>query len=445
MIVNLADLLADLKARDAKKPRLQDVPTRGQQLSASCRPTSEPAWLCAPERDEWDYTKNRPQPTPVSPNVARTGMPQLSMRVLRPTICEATRLQIKRLEYEVGSVYKQISAYISWPFVAETKAVRPEERERNLERWANLFYKVRNLERVRKKARLVAKASVWGSRSRQEEWKACRSEKDFIGLILKYGSCVPDLWKRVTGLEKQLRELQLPPPPPTTMADVPFVRQKLSKNDEWDSDYEPSADEDDDEDEGIDEHTLPLSPLRTLRGGLNAGPSGIWMDKVDTSKIKRDARARADGSHWLLDKFDHSGSGEAWFAEHERNYRLLTALAPSELKARARTAGASQADIDAIVQNPRRPRCVCINDARHPQDCWLKHKLRELIQRKQREEKDRLGRVDRCIAWKAATGEKRGARPAKLTHEQFAAIKAPESSVQFKRKCPGANKAGLKF
>ena len=67
-----------------------------------------------------------------------------------------------------------------------------------------------------------------------------------------------------------------------------------------------------------------------------------------------------------------------------------------------------------------------------------------------------LGRVDRCIAWKAATGEKRGARPAKLTHAQFAAIRAPESSVQFKlrapessvqfkRKCPGANKAGLKF
>ena len=75
----------------------------------------------------------------------------------------------------------------------------------------------------------------------------------------------------------------------------------------------------------------------------------------------------------------------------------------------------------------------------------LKHKLRELIQRKQREEKDRLDRVDRCIAWKAATGEKRGARPAKLTHAQFAAIRAPESSVQFKRKCPGANKAGLKF
>ena len=147
-----------------------------------------------------------------------------------------------------------------------------------------------------------------------------------------------------------------------------------------------------------------------------------------------------------VDKFDHSGSGEAWFAAHERNYRLLTALAPSELKARARTAGASQADIDAIVQNPRRPRCVCINDARHPQDCWLKHKLRELIQRKQREEKDRLGRVHSCsIAWKAATGEKRGARPAKLTHAQFAAIRAPESSVQFKRKCPGANKAGLKF
>ena len=88
---------------------------------------------------------------------------------------------------------------------------------------------------------------------------------------------------------------------------------------------------------------------------------------------------------------------------------------------------------------------TCINDARHPQDCWLKHKLRELIQRKQREEKDRLDRVDRCIAWKAATGEKRGARPAKLTHAQFAAIRAPESSVQFKRKCPGANKAGLKF
>ena len=75
---------------------------------------------------------------------------------------------------------------------------------------------------------------------------------------------------------------------------------------------------------------------------------------------------------------------------------------------------------------------------------------------KQREEKDRLDRVDRCIAWKAATGEKRGARPAKLTHAQFAAIRAPESSVQFKlrapessvqfkRKCPGANKAGLKF
>ena len=67
-----------------------------------------------------------------------------------------------------------------------------------------------------------------------------------------------------------------------------------------------------------------------------------------------------------------------------------------------------------------------------------------------------LDRVDRCIAWKAATGEKRGARPAKLTHAQFAAIRAPESSVQFKlrapessvqfkRKCPGANKAGLKF
>ena len=158
----------------------------------------------------------------------------------------------------------------------------------------------------------------------------------------------------------------------------------------------------------------------------------------------------------MLDKFDHSGSGEAWFAAHERNYRLLTALAPSELKARARTAGASQADIDAIVQNPRRPKCVCMDDARHPQDCWLKHKLRELIQRKQREEKDRLDRVDRCIAWKAATGEKRGARPAKLTHAQFAAIRAPESSVQFKlrapessvqfkRKCPGANKAGLKF
>ena len=96
-----------------------------------------------------------------------------------------------------------------------------------------------------------------------------------------------------------------------------------------------------------------------------------------------------------------------------------------------------------------------MDDARHPQDCWLKHKLRELIQRKQREEKDRLGRVHSCsIAWKAATGEKRGARPAKLTHAQFAAIRAPsvqfklrapESSVQFKRKCPGANKAGLKF
>ena len=304
---------------------------------------------------------------------------------------------------------------------------------------------------------MVAKANI--ACSRREEWKACRNEKDFIGLILKYGSSVPDLWKRVTGLEKQLRELQSPPPtpsPPTTMADVPFVRQKLSKNDEWDSDYEPSTDEDDDEDEGIDEHTLPLSPLRTLRGGLNAGPSGILMDKVDTSKVKRDARAQADGSHWMLDKFDHSGSGEAWFAAHERNYRPLTALAPSELKARARTAGASQADIDAIVQNPRRPKCVCMDDARHPQDCWLKHKLRELIQRKQREEKDRLDRVDRCIAWKAATGEKRGARPAKLTHAQFAAIRAPESSVQFKlrapessvqfkRKCPGANKAGLKF
>ena len=98
------------------------------------------------------------------------------------------------------------------------------------------------------------------------------------------------------------------------------------------------------------------------------------------------------------------------------------------------------------------------NQARRlrPVNCWLKHKLRELIQRKQREEKDRLDRVDRCIAWKAATGEKRGARPAKLTHAQFAAIRAPESSVQFKlrapessvqfkRKCPGANKAGLKF
>ena len=52
---------------------------------------------------------------------------------------------------------------------------------------------------------------------------------------------------------------------------------------------------------------------------------------------------------------------KAWFAQHERNYRPLTALAPSELKARARTAGASQADIDAIVQNPRRPKCVCSN------------------------------------------------------------------------------------
>ena len=56
MIVNLADL----KARDAKKPRLHYVPSRGQQLSASCRPASEPAWACAPERDEWDYTKTRP-------------------------------------------------------------------------------------------------------------------------------------------------------------------------------------------------------------------------------------------------------------------------------------------------------------------------------------------------------------------------------------------------
>ena len=34
MIVNLADLLADLKARDAKKPRLQYVPSR-EQLSYS--------------------------------------------------------------------------------------------------------------------------------------------------------------------------------------------------------------------------------------------------------------------------------------------------------------------------------------------------------------------------------------------------------------------------
>eukprot|EP01048_Picozoa_sp_COSAG05_P034191 COSAG05_NODE_14144_length_406_cov_1.156352_2_plen_80_part_00 len=78
------------------------------------------------------------------------------MRVLRPTICVATRLQIKRLEYEIGCVYKQISAYISWPFVAETKAVCPDKR----------------LKRVRDKAWLVAKANI--ACSRREEWKACR-------------------------------------------------------------------------------------------------------------------------------------------------------------------------------------------------------------------------------------------------------------------------------
>ena len=66
---------------------------------------------------------------------------------------------------------------------------------------------------------------------------------------------------------------------------------------------------------------------------------------------------------------------------------------PRELKQRALTAGAVQADIDKIERDPGRLRCICMQDKRYPKDCWLKHQLILLIKRKKQIEQERQDRV----------------------------------------------------
>ena len=62
------------------------------------------------------------------------------------------------------------------------------------------------------------------------------------------------------------------------------------------------------------------------------------------AEVKRNARKNNNGTHWM-DTGYGNGSGKFWAAETQINERPLKSLKPRELKQRALTAGAVQADI----------------------------------------------------------------------------------------------------
>eukprot|EP01048_Picozoa_sp_COSAG05_P033031 COSAG05_NODE_13004_length_445_cov_0.881503_2_plen_97_part_00 len=93
--------------------------------------------------------------------------------------------------------------------------------------------------------------------------------------------------------------------------------------------------------EEVDERQLMLMP----RG------IPIEEDGYDLAEAKRNARKNNNGTHWA-DTGYGNGSGTFWAAETEINERPLQSLKPRELKQRALTAGAVQADIDKIERDP---------------------------------------------------------------------------------------------
>ena len=440
--------LADLKAHVAKKPRLYPpLPTYGQRLSASCGTTDEVPRGVLPLTFEQPPIERQLACHADPFAIARMPLAQEGgsgeYHVARPPrrgIVLAEKRDKNSL-YPLtgmgigGQVFKdareprtQVDSYnrhafgpnamLPMPPAGLAANARDTERGRQLPRlhvdawltWGQLeivrlqrqvavkerqiaTYRSKQeqlgLTRARNKARLLA-----GPR-RRGEFKACATQEQYIDLIVRYSDHIPAREKEIAALKVDIERLrkqqqqqqvaveeqQQEEQQQQEVVAVPIMQQNFSKNE--DSDYEPetSCSSEDDMEE-VDERQLMMMP----RG------IPIEEDGYDLAEAKRNARKNNDGSHWA-DTGYGNGSGTFWAAETEINERPLQSLKPRELKQRALTAGAVQADIDKIERDPGRLRCICMEDKRYPKDCWLKHQLIGLIKRKKQLEQERQDRV----------------------------------------------------
>ena len=154
-----------------------------------------------------------------------------------------------------------------------------------------------------------------------------------------------------------------------------IMQANFSENDP-DSDFEYEEESSsEEEEEAIDERHVGYQ-VPCTRPELRS-PTELIVDVSDIGQLKRNARKRSNGTHWM-DTGYGTGHGRAWFAECERKFRPLSKLPPRDLRARAKSSGASQAEIEAVEQDPERPP----PPGRGRKDCWLNNALIALIKRK---------------------------------------------------------------